>query len=236
MKKVKYGYDELRRFLVLFGVVLVLGYFILYVIGHWELLVRFWESNSQAEINRVISQLRHKTILNFVVLVILTAVTAAIPFMSNAVFAIFNGVVYGPYIGFGMNLLGNVLGNFIFIKLLNVVDISDSENKLKKRFSGIQALENKNYGIILGYMIPVVPTILINYHVAEEKLPWRKWLPYVTIGVAPSSLIYALGGDAVIAGNVRRLIVLGVIIALGYVLVTVIRRRNNNKMQKESAA
>lgn len=236
MKKVKYGYDELRRFLVLFGVVLVLGYFILYVIGHWVLLVRFWESNSQAEINRVISQLRHKTILNFVVLVILTAVTAAIPFMSNAVFAIFNGVVYGPYIGFGMNLIGNVLGNFIFIKLLNVVDITDSENKLKKRFSGIQALENKNYGIILGYMIPVVPTILINYHVAEEKLPWRKWLPYVTIGVAPSSLIYALGGDAVIAGNVRRLIVLGVIIALGYVLVTVIRRRNNNKKQKESAA
>lgn len=236
MKKVKYGYDELRRFLVLFGVVLVLGYFILYVIGHWELLARFWESNSQAEINRVISQLRHKTILNFVVLVILTAVTAAIPFMSNAVFAIFNGVVYGPYISFGMNLLGNVLGNFIFIKLLNVVDITDSENKLKKRFSGIQALENKNYGIILGYMIPVVPTILINYHVAEEKLPWRKWLPYATIGVAPSSLIYALGGDAVIAGNVRRLIVLGVIIALGYVLVTVIRRRNNNKMQKESAA
>ena len=97
MKKVKYGYDELRRFLVLFGVVLVLGYFILYVIGHWELLVRFWESNSQAEINRVISQLRHKTILNFVVLVILTAVTAAIPFMSNAIFAIFNGVVYGPW-------------------------------------------------------------------------------------------------------------------------------------------
>ena len=135
-----------------------------------------------------------------------------------------------------MNLLGNVLGNFIFIKLLNVVDITDSENKLKKRFSGIQALENKNYGIILGYMIPVVPTILINYHVAEEKLPWRKWLLYVTIGVAPSSLIYALGGDAVIVGNVRRLIVLGVIIALGYVLVTVIRRRNNNKMQKESAA
>ena len=123
MKKVQYGYDELRRFLVLFGVVLVLGYFILYVIGHWELLVRFWESNSQAEINRVISQLRHKTILNFVVLVILTAVTAAIPFMSNAVFAIFNGVVYGPYIGFGMNLLGNVLGNFIFIKLLNLVYI-----------------------------------------------------------------------------------------------------------------
>ena len=147
MKKVKYGYDELRRFLVLFGVVLVLGYFILYVIGHWELLVRFWESNSQAEINRVISQLRHKTILNFVVLVILTAVTAAIPFMSNAVFAIFNGVVYGPYIGFGMNLLGNVLGNFIFIKLLNVVDITDSENKLKKRFSGIQALETRIMGL-----------------------------------------------------------------------------------------
>src|SRR5699024_12825946 len=103
MKKVKYGYDELRRFLVLFGVVLVLGYFILYVIGHWELLVRVWESNSQAEINRVISQLRHKTILNIVVLVILLPVSAAILFMSNAIIAMLNGVLSDNCIVYGMN-------------------------------------------------------------------------------------------------------------------------------------
>lgn len=61
---------------------------------------------------------------------------------------------------------------------------------------------------MIGYMIPVIPTILINYHVAKIKLPWRRWFFYVTIGVAPSSLLYALGGDAVVAGNIKRIIVL----------------------------
>lgn len=84
------------------------------------------QSRSQAEMKAILSQLRSKTILNFVILILLTAVTAAIPFMSNAIFAIFNGV-YGPGIGFLMNVFSNILGNFVFIKILKMIDITDSE-------------------------------------------------------------------------------------------------------------
>ena len=128
-----------------------------------------------------------------------------------------------------MNVLSNILGNFVFIKILKMIDITDSEKKLKNRFVGIDALKNTDFGIILGYMIPIMPTILVNYHVAETKLSWRKWLLYITIGVSPSSFVYALGGDAVVAGNLKCIVVLLVIVAVVYLVVTYLKRRGKKK-------
>ena len=229
MKKRKYGYDELRKVLIILGVMAVVGYFVAYVMRHWDIIVTFWESRSQAELTAIMSQLRSKTVLNFIILILLTAATAAIPFMSNAIFAVFNGVVYGPGIGFLMNVVSNVFGNFVFIKILEMIDITDSKKKLQSRFGSIDLLEKTDFGIILGYMIPIMPTILVNYYVTETKLPWRKWLLYVTIGVAPSSLVYALGGDAVVAGNFKRIAVLLVIIILVYLIVTYVKRKTKKQ-------
>ncbi len=229
MKKRKYGYDELRKVLIILGVMAVVGYFVAYVMRHWDIIVTFWESRSQAELTAIMSQLRSKTVLNFIILILLTAATAAIPFMSNAIFAVFNGVVYGPGIGFLMNVVSNVFGNFVFIKILEMIDITDSKKKLQSRFGSIDLLEKTDFGIVLGYMIPIMPTILVNYYVTETKLPWRKWLLYVTIGVAPSSLVYALGGDAVVAGNFKRIAVLLVIIILVYLIVTYVKRKTKKQ-------
>ncbi len=229
MKKRKYGYDELRKVLIILGVMAVVGYFVAYVMRHWDIIVTFWESRSQAELTAIMSQLRSKTVLNFIILILLTAATAAIPFMSNAIFAVFNGVVYGPGIGFLMNVVSNVFGNFVFIKILEMIDITDSKKKLQSRFGSIDLLEKTDFGIVLGYMIPIMPTILVNYYVTETKLPWRKWLLYVTIGVAPSSLVYALGGDAVVAGNFKRIAVLLVIIILVYLVVTYVKRKTKKQ-------
>lgn len=229
MKKRKYGYDELRKVLIILGVMAVVGYFLAYVMRHWDIIVTFWESRSQAELTAIMSQLRSKTVLNFIILILLTAATAAIPFMSNAIFAVFNGLVYGPGIGFLMNVVSNVFGNFVFIKILEMIDITDSKNKLQSRFGSIDLLEKTDFGIVLGYMIPIMPTILVNYYVTETKLPWRKWLLYVTIGVAPSSLVYALGGDAVVAGNFKRIAVLLVIIILVYLIVTYVKRKTKKQ-------
>lgn len=169
--------------------------------------------------------------MNITILLFLTALTAAIPFMSNAIFAIFNGLIYGPAIGFLMNLSANILGNFIFVRILKMIDLKDNDIKLKKYFAGfknvIDAVENQELGIMLGYMIPVIPTLLINYHVAKIKLPWRRWFLYVTIGVAPSSLLYALGGDAVVAGNLRLIIVLLVIFIAISLIGTYFKRKKN---------
>ena len=203
----------------------------IYIIRHWHLIAAFWQSSSKTTLTQFLMQLRTKNLMNITILLFLTALTAAIPFMSNAIFAIFNGLIYGPAIGFLMNLSANILGNFIFVRILKMIDLKDNDIKLKKYFAGfknvIDAVENQELGIMLGYMIPVIPTLLINYHVAKIKLPWRRWFLYVTIGVAPSSLLYALGGDAVVAGNLRLIIVLLVIFIAISLIGTYFKRKKN---------
>lgn len=231
MKKHEYKYGQLRKLLVILGLFSICGYFMIYVIRHWQLIVSFWQSSSKTALTQFLMQLRTKNLLNITILLFLTALTAVIPFMSNAIFAIFNGLIYGPAIGFLMNLSANVLGNFLFVRVLEMIDLKDNDSKLKKHFAGfknvINAVENQELGIMLGYMIPVIPTLLINYHVAKIKLSWRRWVLYVTIGVLPSSLLYALGGDAVVAGNLRLIIVLLVIFIAISLLGTYTKRKKN---------
>ena len=230
MKKHEYKYGQLRKLLVILGLLSICGYFMIYVIRHWQLIAAFWQSSSKTTLTQFLMQLRTKNLMNITILLFLTALTAAIPFMSNAIFAIFNGLIYGPAIGFLMNLSANILGNFIFVRILKMIDLKDNDIKLKNicRIQNvIDAVENQELGIMLGYMIPVIPTLLINYHVAKIKLPWRRWFLYVTIGVAPSSLLYALGGDAVVAGNLRLIIVLLVIFIAISLIGTYFKRKKN---------
>ena len=231
MKKHEYKYGQLRKLLVILGLFSICGYFMIYVIRHWQLIVSFWQSSSKTALTQFLMQLRTKNLLNITILLFLTALTAVIPFMSNAIFAIFNGLIYGLAIGFLMNLSANVLGNFLFVRVMEMIDLKDNDSKLKKHFAGlknvINAVENQELGIMLGYMIPVIPTLLINYHVAKIKLSWRRWVLYVTIGVLPSSLLYALGDDAVVAGNLRLIIVLLVIFIAISLLGTYIKRKKN---------
>ena len=49
MKKFKYGYDDLRKILITIGVIAVVSYFVIYVIGHWDIIVTFLQSRSQDE-------------------------------------------------------------------------------------------------------------------------------------------------------------------------------------------
>lgn len=55
MKKFKYGYDDLRKILITIGVIAVVSYFVIYVIGHWDIVVTFFQSRSQAEMKAILS-------------------------------------------------------------------------------------------------------------------------------------------------------------------------------------
>ncbi len=223
MKKPNFKYDDLRKILIIFGLLNVIMYFVIYVIRHFDMI---WTAiHFESSLNNITTLLHDKSPINFVILVLLTSVTAAIPFLSNAIFQLFNGIIYGPFIGFLMNLCGNILGNFLFIKLLNRIDITDRDLIFKDHLHILKDSKNKNIAFILGYMIPIMPTILVNYGIVDMKVPWRKWLVYVSIGVMPTSLIYALGGGAIMDGNFKLTILLLVLIILVYLGVSFFKRK-----------
>ena len=98
MKKHEYKYGQLRKLLVILGLLSICGYFMIYVIRHWQLIVSFGNL-AQSSFDTVFTRVMNKNPLNITILLFLTALTAVIP-LCRMRFCIFNGLIYGPAIDF----------------------------------------------------------------------------------------------------------------------------------------
>ena len=159
--------------------------------------------------------IRRHEIRDSVFLLIIIAILNAIPGLSNSLVCILAGLCYGPWLGLLINWLGNILGNSIIMLLIKKLNFSHhfKENKI------LNFLMHQNHplaGLTIGFMIPFIPSILVNYACARMKINWKKYLPMVVIGMLPTSYLYAFGGDAIFHGDTKKIIgvVIGIIILL----------------------
>lgn len=168
--------------------------------------------------NRVIlmHMIRSHGITDMLLLIALIAVFNAIPGMSNSVVCIFAGLCYGPMLGFIINWLGNIIGNCAVMSLIRKIDLS-KRTKQSKLLNYLLHYKHPLIGLTIGYMIPVIPSILVNYAGARLNVNRPRFLTMVAIGMAPTSFIYAFGGDAIFKGNSKRIV--GAVIAIVVILL-----------------
>ena len=83
-------------------------------------------------------------------------------------------------------------------------------------------------------MVPVIPSVLVNYAGAQLNVSRLRYLTMVTVGMAPTSFIYAFGGDALFQGNRHKLIgaaiAIVVVIAM-YLLIKKLIKRDRSAKQ-----
>ncbi|MGM9892655.1 TVP38/TMEM64 family protein [Limosilactobacillus sp.] len=180
--------------------------------------------------------IRSHGIKNMLLLLALIATFNAIPGMSNSFVCIFTGLCYGPVVGFIVNWIGNILGNCGVMSIIHKIDLS----KLSKKSKLLSYLLNQRYplvGLTIGFMVPVIPSVLVNYAGARMKVSWVRYLVAVVIGMAPTSFIYAFGGDALFKHNDKRLIgaVIAIIVVIAmFVLIKKLIKRGRRSKQEAS--
>lgn len=153
-------------------------------------------------------------------LIILTGILTAIPGTPVAVVCIFNGVLYGPWKGLLMNLIGEVLGNLFVVYLLSHFNFIKKSRHLKKQLVFFKRFKNLAVAIILGYAIPFIPASFTGYVAVKMKMKLTKLTACIALGTFPTAILYAFGGDAVFKGNkLRTIIIIGLIllILIGFV-------------------
>ena len=149
--------------------------------------------------------LRHHGPVSAFVLILLTATMTAVPGVSSSIVCVFNGVAYGPVMGFLMNVVGMALGNGGVIATLDKLPVQSKKHpRINLRTTGYPGMT-----AMLGYMIPVVPSVLVSYAVVKARLRATKTVAAVIGGVVPTAFLYAFGGDALLRGSYRRLLVVG---------------------------
>lgn len=85
-------------------------------------------------------------------------------------------------------------------------------------------MRHPRLGLSIGYAVPMLPTLLVNYAAIEMKLSWRNKLICIFLGSLPVSFLYAFGGDELIFGNIKVTIIAILIVVLMIALYDFIRR------------
>lgn len=186
---------------------------------------------------KLLHMIRSHGFTDMFLLVALIAIFNAIPGMSNSVVCIFAGLCYGPVIGFLLNWLGNILGNCAVMSIIRQIDLSNRMKK-SKLLDNLMHQKHPLIGLTIGFMIPIIPSVLVNYSGARLNVDRKHYLIMVAVGMAPTSFLYAFGGDAIFKGNIRRIIgaVVAIVVILGlYFLIKKIWQREKEERESKTA-
>lgn len=170
---------------------------------------------------RLIDLLRHQGKHNVVLFMAVIAIGSAIPGVPIAAIAVLAGVCFGRWLGFGINVVGIVVGNLLAIQLLGAFPHKVQPSKLRALTDRLKTMRHPRLGLSIGYAVPMLPTLLVNYAALELQLSLRNKVLCILVGSLPVSFLYAFGGDELLFGNTKTAIVA---IGLTLVLYEVIRR------------
>ncbi len=211
---------------LLFSLCLALGL----LIKDWETILE-WLSYVQ-DPERLEQVIRHPGVIDDLFLLLLTLLMSAVPFLSSSVIAVVNGVVLGSGIGFVINWLGIVLGNLLVAFLMGRLGLGHKEQRLSKHEELLSRFDSPFLALCIGYMIPLIPSFLVNGRAIRLKIPKKQMILAMMVGAMPSSLIYALGGNAIFHLNLTELATVAVALALilgGYMVLRYVKLRQKEK-------
>ena len=191
----------------------ILGLLLLYklylsYLPELKLLVHFDHHNEEL----LIKMVRSHGIEDLAFLFILNAICVAIPGLSNGIFCVLNGILYGPAVGFIVNWISDILGQIILMQFLHkLYDIKHMSNS--KIYKLLTTQKYPMVALTIGYLIPFIPSATVSYvNILINKNDFKKQLIPIVIGVSPFAYLYAYGGDSILHLDTSRIIKAAVMI------------------------
>lgn len=198
-----------RIILIIGGVLAILGLAMLVWDFRHELMLVL--DPTTAHRHQLMRLIRSHGAADIVLLTIVIGLLNAIPGMSNSLLCILAGLCYGPLTGFLVNWAGNVLGSCLVVWLIKHVDVS-KRIKTSRLLTALTDQRHPLIGLTIGYMIPVIPSVLVDYAGVRMKIDRWHFLLMIAGGMLPTSFLYAFGGDALFNADFKRCS--GVVVAL----------------------
>lgn len=180
----------------------------------------------------LINLLRHQGKHNIILFMAVIAIGSAIPGVPIAAIAILSGVCFGRWPGFLINVGGIVVGNLLAIYILGAFPHKIKPSRFRPLADRLKNMHHPRLGLSIGYAVPMLPTLLVNYAALEMHLSLRNKITCILIGSLPVSFLYAFGGDELLFGNTKAVIISAILILLLFSLYEIIKR--DQRIVKES--
>lgn len=105
----------------------------------------------------------------------------AVPGIPTSVVGVIAGLSFGPLTGAIINILGNALGNITAIFLMHRLKFLDKKTETNHWVQAIRQMKHPKIGVMLGYMIPVIPSSMVNFAADAMKLPLQQIILSIVI-------------------------------------------------------
>lgn len=211
-----------KIFFVTLGILILIGLFTAIWLNYRAIIETF--SAYAFDRKTLINLLRHQGKHNAVLFMAVIAIGSAIPGVPIAAVAVLSGVCFGRWFGFGINVIGIVIGNLLAIYILGKFPHKVKPSRFRPLADHLKNMRHPRIGLSIGYAVPMLPTLLVNYAALELHLSLKNKAICILIGSLPVSLLYAFGGDALLFGNNKTAITMMVLILLLFGLYEIVRR------------
>jgi len=182
----------------------------------------------------LVNLLRHQGKHNALLFMAVIAIGSAIPGVPIAAVAILSGVCFGNWLGFSINVIGTVCGNILAIYILGSFPHKIHQSKFRPLADKLKSMRHPRIGLSIGYAVPMLPTLLVNYASLELNMSFKNKLSCIFLGSLPVSFLYAFGGNQLLFGNTRNVIIAACLVILLFGLYEVIRRDQRIRSKDES--
>lgn len=179
----------------------------------------------------LINLLRHQGKHNAILFMAVIAIGSAIPGMPIGAVAVLSGVCFGNWLGFGINIFGIVIGNLLAIFILGSFPHKARPSKFRPIADHLKNMHHPRIGLSIGYAVPMLPTLLVNYAAIEMHLNLKNKALCIFLGSLPVSFLYAFGGNELLFGNTKAVIITVILVILLVGLYEIVRRDQRIKNQ-----
>ena len=180
-------------------------------------------------------------IVGSLIFVFICMIQVIVAFIFGESVEIAAGIIFGPWWGTLICLLGITLGSIFVILLVRKFGRKFVESLYpREKIDSLPILNNpkkRNAIIFLLFLIPGTPKDFITYAIALTEVSVPMYLLLATFARIPSILTSTLIGDAAGEGKIIKTIILVVITAiisgLGYLLYRLIQKKTQKKENTE---
>ncbi len=191
------------------GLIAFFGIMILLCFLIWPYIHEIFEPGG---LNRVIEDVREAGVFGFLILLAIQFLQIVVAFIPGEVVQVAAGMIYGPWLGMLVVLVGCVISSAFVFMLVHKLGAPFVQAMVPEKYMGkFRAFEGSgklNIIVFILFLIPGMPKDVFTYLVPLTHMPMRTFLLLANIARVPGVLVSTYAASGLVQGDIAQSVII----------------------------
>lgn len=211
------------------GLIAFLALMVVIMVLLWPYIHEVFEPGG---LSRVIDDVRNAGPLGFLILLAMQFMQIVVAFIPGEVVQMAAGMMYGPWLGAAVILLGCVISSafvFVVVHRLGAPFVQDMvPTKYLDKFRAFEESGKLSIVVFILFLIPAMPKDTFTYLVPLTNMRMRDFLVLSNVGRIPGIVISTYAANGLVDGNITQSIIIFAVVAVIAIVAIVFRDKIMN--------